>query len=108
MRYKLESDGQTIHVTCENGNDYTFQASPELGAVLALRMHGKKLLIVHEFGLEAFCPALDISRFKLETIDSWPRRVINLNQIRYRLEQNKRRKNHVNIHIFDTGTNPAT
>ena len=88
-------------MTLENG--HTVKSPNDLGEILAVQDYGKKKLIVREYGLETFQTALDPSRCRLKVIGRFPRKIINLNQIRYRLEQIERRKKHDNI--FNRRTN---
>ena len=68
--HELMPDGETIRVTNIDGGFYTFKINPNLGKVIALRMHGRRLLIVHEYGFETFQPALDPLRFRMESFPS--------------------------------------
>jgi|GEM_PF-4992625 len=58
----------------------------ELGKVLGVVKQGKKFIIVREFGIEKFHPALDPMRCRLELLCKSPRRIFNVRQVRYLLE----------------------
>jgi hypothetical protein len=92
--FETDGDGRTIKfssaLTDRNEPAGSFKTNAGLGAVLGIAEYGGKLLIIHELGFETLHISLDPSRFRLKTVSNFDRKIINLNQIRYRLKSLKR------------------
>jgi len=88
--FSIQTDGLAIRIVCPNGNTCVFSSSTNLGRILDIRPHKKKLLITREFGFETFQTALDPSRFRLEVVHRQNRRLFSLRQIRYILGRKKK------------------
>ena len=68
-------------------NGHTFESCEELGGVIGVIPQGKKFLVVREYGIEKFHPAIEPSRCRLELLHKSPRRIINLKQAKYRIKR---------------------
>ena len=88
--FEIQSDNLTIRVTCPDGNGYSFASCENLGNIIALQPKGKGLLIIREYGVEAFQAAIDPSRMRLEVKNKSNRRFLNLKQVEYRLNRQRR------------------
>ena len=62
----------------------------ELGEVLCTIRDGKKTIIIREYGVEVFTPAMDLAKCKLEVVANFPRKIINTRQLKYRMQRSKK------------------
>jgi len=99
VTFEKNEPGGIIHVTCFDDTTYEFRANPEMGRILELCIEPKRMIIIQEYGVSAFYPALDPARSRVKTLARFPRKIINMNQLKYRLEWQKRRQNYGNAKI---------
>jgi len=61
-----------------------FTSPNDLGEVLDIQYNGgKNTIIIRERGVERFTAALDETKCKLEVVHTFPRKIIDLRQVRY-------------------------
>lgn len=67
-----------------------------LGKIIGVKECGRVTIYYREYGVEKFTKTYDPSRCKLEIVSMFPRKIIDLKQLKYRI---KRSESHGNVII---------